>query len=224
MATAATWRRRCRRLPVGAELALAGVIFAVAPPFSFRLTVLLMSFALLWLWLREEGVRAIGLQRPSSWKRTIAFGLLAGVSYQLFSLYVSGPAIARLTGSLPHLSAFAVLKGSLTTLLLWLTASLTLAGFGEEFVYRGYLLTRIAQLLGDTRFARGVALGMTAVVFGLVHLYQGLTGAISATTGGLYLGGLYIASGRNLWVAVIAHSAIDTVGLVLLFLGKYPGQ
>ena len=47
---------------------------------------------------------------------------------------------------------------------------------------------------------------------------------ISAGLGGLVFGALYLATGRNLWVSVIAHGTTDTVGFLLLYLGKYPGS
>lgn len=40
---------------------------------------------------------------------------------------------------------------------------------------------------------------------------------------GLLFGALYLASGRNLWTAIIAHGVNDTVGFTLIYLGKYPG-
>jgi len=47
---------------------------------------------------------------------------------------------------------------------------------------------------------------------------------ISAGLGGFAFGLLYLVTGRNLWVSVIAHGTTDTVGFLLLYLGKYPGS
>ena len=150
-------------------------------------------------------------------------GLGAGVGYQGFSLYVAEPAIARLTGKLPDVSLFAPLAGNVHFLLISLAVAWTLAAVGEEFVYRGYLLTRIARGLGDTPRVWLGALAVTTILFGVGHRYQGASGMISAGLGGLAFGLLYLATGRNLWVAVIAHGTMDTLGFLLLFLGKYPG-
>src|SRR2546426_1082666 len=95
--------------------------------------------------------------------------------------------------------------------------------FGEEFVYRGYLLTRIARVLGDPPRAWLAALVVTSILFGVGHQYQGLSGMITAGLGGFTFGLLYLVTGRNLWVSVIAHGTMDTVGFLLLFLGRYPG-
>jgi membrane protease YdiL (CAAX protease family) len=41
---------------------------------------------------------------------------------------------------------------------------------------------------------------------------------------GLLLGLLYLASGRNLAVPVIAHAFSDSLDFLLIYLGKYPGM
>ena len=151
-------------------------------------------------------------------------GVGAGVGYQYLSIYVLEPAVAHFTGRLPDVSLFALLQGNVRYLLGSLLAAWTLAAVGEEFVFRGYLLTRIARAFGGTRRAWIGALGITSALFGLGHVYQGTSGVISAGLSGLVFGVLYLATGRNLWVPMIAHGAVDTVGFVLLFLGKYPGS
>lgn len=79
-----------------------------------------------------------------------------------------------------------------------------LAGLGEELVWRGYALPRVAALLGDGWAAWLAALLLVNVGFGLAHLYQGLPGVIEATVGGIAYGALYLATGRNLIAPMIA--------------------
>jgi len=45
---------------------------------------------------------------------------------------------------------------------------------------------------------------------------------IAAGLGGFVFGLLYLGTGRNLWVAVVAHGTMDTVGFLLLFSGSIP--
>jgi membrane protease YdiL (CAAX protease family) len=40
---------------------------------------------------------------------------------------------------------------------------------------------------------------------------------------GLLLGVIYLRTGRNLAVPIIAHGIGDTIDFLLVFLGKYPG-
>src|SRR5438876_8538539 len=120
----------------------AGIVPLGATPF-------LIIFGVVSLWLRGEGPRAVGLAFRSHWSRTVLVGSGAGIGYQCLSLYVAEPAIARLTGRLPDVSLFEPMAGNLHFLLISLAVAWTLAALGEEFVYRGYLLTRVAQVLGD---------------------------------------------------------------------------
>ena len=207
-------------LLVAAAFLAAG--FAGVLPFSA--TPFLLVFGVVSLWWRGERPRAVGLPFRSDWGRTVLVGIAAGVGYQGFSLYVAEPALARITGKLPDVSLFAPLEGNVHFLLISLAAAWTLAACGEEFVYRGYLLTRIAGALGDAPRAWLGALALTSILFGVGHRYQGASGMISAGLAGFAFGVLYLASGRNLWVSVIAHGTTDTVGFLLLFLGKYPGS
>jgi len=205
---------------LGAAAILAAGSVGILP---FSATPFLVVFGVVALRLRGEAARAVGLTLRADWGRTLLLGIGAGTGYQAFSLYVAEPALARLTGRLPDVSFFGSLAGNVHFLLGSLALAWTLAALGEEFVYRGYLLTRIARVLGDTPRAWTGALIVTSILFGLGHGYQGASGMIAAGLGGFVFGLLYLATGRNLWVAVVAHGTMDTVGFLLLFLGKYPG-
>jgi hypothetical protein len=58
----------------------------------------------------------------------------------------------------------------------------------------------------------------------MAHANQGMTGVIEEGIAGLWLGILYLGTGRNLAVPIIAHGVADTIDVVLIFLGKYPGM
>ncbi|MCM3872387.1 MAG: CPBP family intramembrane metalloprotease [Pyrinomonadaceae bacterium] len=203
-----------------AILILVGGLVGVIPLSS---TPFVLLFGWLMLWLRGVGWRDLGLRRPTSWRSTLLLGVAIGIGYQYLSLYVLEPLIARMTGDLPNVSQFAPLIGNTFFLFLSLVLSWTLAAFGEELVFRGYLMNRVADLVGSNRVGWVISLIVVSILFGVVHLYQGTSGIIAITLTGLMLGGLYLATGRNLWVPIIVHGVNDTVGFVLIFLGKYPG-
>jgi hypothetical protein len=56
-----------------------------------------------------------------------------------------------------------------------------------------------------------------------MHSYQGLTGIIEEGLAGLFLAFMYLCTGKNLAVPFVAHGTADTLDVILLFLGKYPG-
>ena len=94
----------------------------------------------------------------------------------------------------------------------------TPGGFRDLLRAQGFLLPEL--LVAAAILA---ALLVTSIVFGVGHQYQGPSGMITAGLGGFTFGLLYLVTGRNLWVTVVAHGTMDRVGFLLLFLGKYPG-
>ena len=216
---------RTNKLLIIAELTIAGLIMVgglvgVIPHSSTPILLLLGWFS---LWLRRLGWRGVGLAGSGHFGRTLLLGTVIGTAYQFLSLILVDPLIARLTGRVPDVSQFAPLVGSVNYLLLYLAVTWTLAAFGEELVYRGYLMNRIAGLVNTNQAGWAVSLLVSSILFGAVHSYQGASGVIATGLLGLLFGMLYLASGRNLWLSIVAHGTLDTVGFVLGFLGKYPG-
>jgi uncharacterized protein len=68
-----------------------------------------------------------------------------------------------------------------------------------------------------------MAVLLSAVLFGVSHISQGLSGVISNFLGAIVYGILYVLAGWNLWVPILAHGLEDTIGFLLIFLGRYPG-
>lgn len=211
------------RLLIAAELLLVLLIMALQAGGAISgAVVYLLLLGWLSLWLRQQGWRSVGLSRPSSWPRAIALGLGVGLGYQVVSLTLVTPLLQRLTGTPLDLSQFAALRGSLAALAASLAAAWIIGGLAEELVFRGYLLNRFAELLGPGPATWALSVFAGAVLFGLGHLYQGLTGVAENCMFALVMGGLYLAAGRNLWPAIIAHGAYDTLGFLLIYLGLYP--
>jgi membrane protease YdiL (CAAX protease family) len=141
-----------------------------------------------------------------------------------FELFVSQPLLVKVLKKQPDFSVFRPLIGNLKLTLIFLALAWALAAFGEEMVYRGYLMNRVADLLNRTRRAWIVSLIAVHVAFGLAHIYQGATGAIDEALMGVLLGLIYLRTGRNLSVPIVAHGVADSIDFILIFLGKYPGM
>jgi uncharacterized protein len=183
-------------------------------------------FLLGWVSLRLRGMRwkDVGFTRPRSWRNAFLVGIAAGLGMEVLELFVTQPMLARWLGKMPDLSDFAGIVGNLKLTLLYLLLVWTLGALGEEIVYRGYLMNRVAGVFRDTRVAWIVSLVVVSVVFGCAHLDQGSTGMIENVWDGLLLGLLYLACGRHLAVPVIAHAMGDTLDFLLIYLGRYPGM
>jgi hypothetical protein len=173
--------------------------------------------------LRGVGWRDAGLALPPRWLRLTAIGVAAGLAMWLLEFFVTMPLLKRILGFWPDLSAFDELTGSVELLLVYLALNWVLAAFGEEVVWRGYALPRAAQFCGCGARAWVVALVVVNVGFGLAHFYQGASGVIQATVAGIMLGILYLATGRNLVVPIVAHGISNSIDFTVMYLGFYPG-
>ena len=187
-------------------------------------TPFLLALGWISLRLRKLHWRDVGLSRNRSWLLTLALGLGAGLLMEALQLFLSQPLLIRLTGKQPDLSDFQAIHGNLKLLLLVVALAWTLAAFGEEMVWRGYLMNRVADLWKHTRLARMVSLVVVNLGFGYAHSYQGITGIIDEGLSGVLLGLLYLGTGCNLSVPIIAHGVTDTVDVLLIFLSRYPGM
>mgnify|MGYP005810563803 CR=1 FL=1 len=187
-------------------------------------TPVLLAVGWISLRLRKLGWRDVGLSRYRTWAATVLAGVAVGLALEAFQLFISQPFLVHVLGKQPDLEVFRALHGNLKWTLLGIAGAWTLAAFGEEMVYRGYLMNRVAGLLNRTRTAWVVSLIAVHVGFGLAHAYQGITGVIDEGLAGLLLGLIYLATGRNLAVPIVAHGICDTVDFLLIFLGKYPGM
>jgi membrane protease YdiL (CAAX protease family) len=187
-------------------------------------TPFLLLLGWLSLRLRKSAWRDVGLCLYRNWPATLGLGVACGVALELFQLFVSQPFLVGVLGKPPDLELFRALHGNWKWTLLALAGSWTLAAFGEEMVYRGYLMNRVAGLLGRYRSAWVVSLLVVHVAFGLAHAYQGITGVIDEGLSGLLLGVIYLRTGRNLAVPIVAHGLTDSIDFILIFLGKYPGM
>jgi uncharacterized protein len=182
-------------------------------------------FLLGWLSLRLRGMRwrDVGLGLYESWGRTLLIGTLSGVGIEMVELFCTQPLLAHLTGQMPDLSAFDRVTGNVKWLMISLVFTWTLFAFGEEFIFRGYLINRIADLVGRTRSCWGAALVLASAIFSLSHFMQGITGVSENFIDGIILGALYLNCGRKLAVPIIAHGVTDTVDFLLIFFHHYPG-
>jgi membrane protease YdiL (CAAX protease family) len=104
-------------------------------------------------------------------------------------------------------------------LLLWLGVCLT-AGFCEEHVFRGYLLTQsiagFRRIGASGLLAAALSVLLTSTLFACLHLYEGVFGAVViGLLGAVY--SLFALRFRNLRAVILAHAAQDfLVGSLLL--------
>ena len=115
------------------------------------------------------------------------------------------------------MSNYEYLHNNVFMLILTLLGVYIVSSFGEEVIYRAFLINRITELGIDSKYGKMVTVAISAVIFGLVHFEWGLTGIVSTAFMGLVMGIFYLKFNKNLWILVLAHAYMDTLLLVPLY-------
>jgi len=215
--------RKLRLFPF--ELALFALIFWADGADLIPLSKTPFLFLVAWLSLRLRGSswRAAGLSFDRRWLALLGLGVAAGALFWAFEFFVENPLLYRLTGRHPDLNVFADLVGNARLLAILIALNLVLAAFGEEMVWRGYALPRVAGILGGSRAAWAASIVAVNAACGLAHLYQGESGVVQAGVQGVLLGLLYLVTGRNLLAPIAAHFTANNCDFVAIYLGLHPG-
>jgi membrane protease YdiL (CAAX protease family) len=178
-----------------------------------------LAVVLLFHKLRRDPWSQLGLTKPDSWGRTILLALAATIVLQAAGWFTLNVLLPLLGVGTPDSSRFNPLRGNLGMLVSGLVSVWITAAFIEEVVFRGFLIGRLARILGASRRAWVAGVVVSAVIFGLLHFYQGVAGVILTGVMGLLFGALYLLVRRNLWIGIIAHGLIDTFSLFVIYLG-----
>lgn len=175
--------------------------------------------ALLTLWARRWDWGFFGLSRPH-WVADLVRALkFAAVAVLLVDLLIQ-PAVNRAIGSGIDLSGFKFVEGSLPNLFIFLALMWTVAAFGEELFFRGYLMGGCARHFGNTGRSWLIGGLISTAIFGLVHAYQGAAGVINTSLVGAVFAFQFYRKPDRLVSCVLAHGIYNTFGLILLYLGK----
>lgn len=148
----------------------------------------------------------------------LSLALVGLVLLKLNGAFVE-PVWESVFGQQRDLTRFSEVGGSVTTLLTVLALSWTFAAFGEEIAFRIVLMRGIAATLGDGRLALAIALAAQAIIFGIVHAYQGPVGVVSTVTSGLIYGSLTLVARWSIWPAALAHGLSNTISLLSIYQG-----
>jgi membrane protease YdiL (CAAX protease family) len=202
------------RLVAAVEVAAAAV--AVLADW-FIPAVVLMVMAAASLVVRRRGPSSLGFHRPAHPWRLVGQMAAFAAGWTLFNVAVLIPVTNHLSGTRQDVSAFTDLQGNLGLLALYLTASWLLAAFCEEAAFRGYLLTRLTDVLGPGRLQLITAVLGSSVLFGLLHTEQGVVGVVAAALAGVVFSVLRYRC-RTLWGPVLAHGFDDSLGFTWFFL------
>jgi membrane protease YdiL (CAAX protease family) len=187
--------------------------------------VALYGTTIVWEWLlaayvlfglRKRG-KALSEATGARWRtaRDVLRDIGIALAFWIVALLILGlvAVVLRFHGSRETVSAMAP-EGAVQ-ITLWILLCLT-AGFCEETIFRGYLQKQVHAWTGSA--PAGIVL--SAAVFGICHIYQGVKAVVVITVYGL-LFGILAYRRKSMRPGMMAHALHDTVsGLALRFLPK----
>jgi membrane protease YdiL (CAAX protease family) len=123
-------------------------------------------FAVGWISLhvRDGGWKATGLRKPDSWSKTVLWALLAAALIVVLSDVVVGPIAEKFLGAQHGSKGLETSTPNLLLVLEMLALIWTFAAFGEEMGYRGYLMTRAAEVGNRSTVAYVAALIVVSIL------------------------------------------------------------
>jgi len=168
------------------------------------------------------GPSELGLVRPASWLRTVAWGVASALAVLLAARLVIHPLTILMFGRLVDPALFDPLKGQVVQLLINVfLISWAHAAICEEIVFRGFFLRWVERLLGGGGSALAIAILVQALLFGVSHYPQGVPGIVATMLGGVLWGAIFVSMGRQLWIVIVGHATFDTILFMLVFLGQH---
>src|SRR6266404_7493316 len=158
----------------GAFIVIGHNVFHIVP----NEVIVLFVLGVASIWLRDGRWSAMGFKRPASWRRIFMIALVAAILRILLGQFLIEP----VTGFfLPKPIAPALaneITGNVKIALVGLLLVWTFAAFGEEIAYRGYLLTRAADIRRRSVAAYWIGIVLVSILFGYGHYYKGASGVI----------------------------------------------
>ena len=99
-------------------------------------------------------------------------------------------------------------------LILSLIGATLFAPFAEEVIFRGYLLTKMNELLDEE--LSWISILVTSMLFALIHFQFSFTNLIFLFVVGVFLAIMKLRT-KNLWFPILFHSTGNLVTLVLYY-------
>lgn len=199
---------------MSAVLLLIAFLLIYNPLTSFPYTFcVIITFVLLATYVQQQSLRSLNF-RTLGWREL----KIIAVSYPAIELtmdFVVEPLIDWACNEPADYSVFAGMQGNTSLYLKWLSGMWISAAVGEELLFRAFAFAQLRNVLGDRKILIVI---LSALLFCVPHLYQGVAGLLGTFVFGLAFGFLYLKY-QNIWVNIIVHGLIDTLFLSLSYLG-----
>lgn len=194
--------------------------------FSTKMKIQLYWANNLWLWLLCLSILGVwwwnerpwpllgleyGITHPQGWSllALVVFGLL--YSWDTYTEVNNHFAeVAAQDENERSISELGFLPGTGKEFFHFIFVALT-AGICEEIIFRGYFIRYFQCLLDWQDATYTIAILVPAIIFGVVHGYQGRHAMIKIGAMAILFGYVFVQTG-SLWWLIVVHALIDVVG------------
>ncbi|MFC2151553.1 lysostaphin resistance A-like protein [Bacteroidota bacterium] len=190
----------------------------IVPPYGIPIALILI---IVLFKLQKQPIKGLGLYKPDKWLKVIIIGFATAVFIQIIGIYIFPSFFEWLKLPDADFSTYKEIEGNNSMLIIYMIVSWTTAGFGEELIFRGFLMKQITAFFDKSKFKWIFSLIITSVIFGLIHYNNGLEAIILTTFSGLVLGLVYLKTNHNIWASYFAHAITDTIAFMLIYTGLY---
>lgn len=184
-----------------------------------------MMLGLVWITMKssKDALTLLGLNfGPFGVKKILkVFGLSLVVFVFAVIAFLIGPVLLPEWVNVPaeaDFSRYDFLRDNLLGLISSLLGVYVVSSFGEELIYRAFLMHQISEMVPWEKFNNYITVVGSAIIFGLIHYEWGTMGVIQSTCMGLVMGIGYVKLRKQLWILILAHAYMDTLLLVQLYL------
>ena len=174
--------------------------------------------ALIVFWGNKFKLIEFGIGKPD-WLKTMYKAVISAILIFIIVDIIIQPFIETYLGSI-DLSPLEGIRGNLINYLAFILFMWIVAAFGEEFLYRGFFMKQLAEILGDTNKSWLISAITISILFGIGHKYQGISGMITTGFVGFFLSIIFYKERTNLTLCILTHGFYDMIGITLIYLNK----
>ena len=185
--------------------------------------ILMLFYVWLGIKLRDQNLSDFGITfNKISIKKGIQIFLISILVFiAAIAAFVLGSIIMANIIGIPEssdMSNYTFLQNNLELLFLTLIGTYIVASFGEEVIYRGFIINRLIELGLDSKIGKVTVIFISALIFGLAHYQWGLMGIVQTGFMGAVLGFFYLKLKKRIWILVLAHGYMDTILLIQMYM------
>lgn len=179
-------------------------------PFTF---VIIVLFVLVTTFFQDGNLKNLNFKNIAISDFKII--IVAYIILEILMDFVIQPVVSFAFNEPADYSSFKIIEGNLVLYFKWLFNMWISAAVGEELLFRGYAFAQLKKIIGDKKT---LIIILSAILFSVPHLYQGISGLVITFLFGIFFALLYNKY-QNIWINIIVHGLIDTLFLTLSYLG-----